>query len=298
MKNNKLRIKGADTKLTRDKLSARDTWRRAAPSWHNWIGTISRWISPATESMLDKAGISEGKRVLDLAAGDGDQSLKAARLVGASGYVLATDLTPRFLHYATRACKEAGLTQMETRIMDVEHLELDDNSFDAAICRLGLMFLPDKARGLSEIRRVLKPSGRFAAIVFSKPENNLFLSIPIEIIQRRKGNGETVSGVSTYSGAPGVLSLAEPGALSGLFADAGFRDIHSHTVSTQLKFESAEICLRFDREAMGGIHHYMNGMSRKETDDTWKEIGEALKKMEGPNGFVSPTEWIVVSGVK
>ena len=96
MKINKLKVRGSVANLTKDKQSARDTWRRAAPSWHNWINTISRWISPATESMLDQAGISEGKGVLDLAAGDGDQSLKAAHRVGVSGYVLATDLTPRF----------------------------------------------------------------------------------------------------------------------------------------------------------------------------------------------------------
>lgn len=285
-------MKRANANLSAYKLNTRDTWRRAAPSWHNWIKMISEWISPATESMLDSAGISEGKRVLDLAAGDGDQALKAARRVGGSGYVLATDLTPRFLQYATRASRKAGLAQMETRIMDAENLELDDESFDAAICRLGLMFLPDKARGLSEIKRVLKPSGRFAAIVFSIARNNPFLEIPLEIIQRRTGIPEPAPG------QPGILSLAKPGLLAGLFAEAGFRDVQSHTVSTELTFESAEMCVRFEREAMGAVHQLMDGMSKKEIEDTWGEIGEAFKKLEGPGGFVSPTEWIVVSGVK
>ncbi|MFQ5607080.1 MAG: class I SAM-dependent methyltransferase [Candidatus Zixiibacteriota bacterium] len=239
-----VRQSGADSSAY--KRNARDTWRRAAPAWHEWIGFISEWVSPATELMLDLARIQEGSRVLDIAAGDADQSLKAARRVGKTGYVLATDLTPRFVSFAAAAANEAGFSNVESRVMDAEDLDLEDDSFDASICRLGLMFLPDKVRGLSEVRRVLKPGGCMAAIVFSVPERNPYLSIPISIIRRRLNTSDPAPG------EPGVFSLAAPELITGAFAAAGFQNIETHRVATELRFKSAEVCVRFERYVKGG----------------------------------------------
>src|SRR5881409_2107382 len=65
----------------------------AAEAWHRWATTLEAWLGPATELMLDLAGVTDGSRVLDVAAGAGGQTLAAARRAGPGGRVLATDIS-------------------------------------------------------------------------------------------------------------------------------------------------------------------------------------------------------------
>ena len=109
---------------------------------------MREWYAPATTLMLDLARIDVGNRVLDIAAGDCDQSMAAARRVGATGYVLAVDVADRLLATGARLAREAGFQNVETRVMDGGNLELPDASFDAVICRFALMYLPDPILGL------------------------------------------------------------------------------------------------------------------------------------------------------
>jgi ubiquinone/menaquinone biosynthesis C-methylase UbiE len=78
-----------------------EQWNSAAEAWHRWGSLLSRWLGPATETMLDMASVSQGSCVLDVVAGAGEQTLTAARCVGATGQVLATDIAPVILESAT-----------------------------------------------------------------------------------------------------------------------------------------------------------------------------------------------------
>src|SRR5947207_1210525 len=98
--------------------------------------------------MLDMAGVARGARVLDVAAGAGGQTLVAARRVGPDGHVLATDIAPNLLAFAQEDARAAGLTNVETHVMDGEAIDLPDESFDAAISRVGLIYFPDQQRAL------------------------------------------------------------------------------------------------------------------------------------------------------
>ena len=167
------------------KTTTRAQWETAADSWHAWGPTIEAWLGPATELMLDLAGVSAGGRVLDIAAGAGGQTLAAARRVGARGAVLATDISPAILRHADRAAADAGLNNVLTRVMDAEALEVEPATYDAAISRVGLIYLPDREAALAGMRRALRPGGRAAAIVYSTAERNGFFSLPVSIIRRR-----------------------------------------------------------------------------------------------------------------
>jgi ubiquinone/menaquinone biosynthesis C-methylase UbiE len=128
-----------------------DEWQKTAEGWHRWMPFISQWLRPATELMLDMAATGPGDHVLDLAAGDGDQTLVAARRVGSTGYVLATDIAPNFVAFAAKSARAAGLGNVEARAMNGENLELEDAAFNAVISRLGLMYFPDLQKSLMEI---------------------------------------------------------------------------------------------------------------------------------------------------
>jgi ubiquinone/menaquinone biosynthesis C-methylase UbiE len=160
-------------------------WQAAAAAWNRWSPTLEQWLGAATELMLDLAELRPGKRVLDLAAGSGGQTLVAARRVGSTGSVFATDISSNILAFAAENAQNAGLNNVQTRVMDAENLELEDQTFDAVICRLGLMYLPDLAKALIGIYRILKPGGKLALMVFTPAEKNQFFSLPVAIIRRR-----------------------------------------------------------------------------------------------------------------
>ena len=267
-------------------------WQKVAQGWHSWIHVISDWSSLVTVQMLDFAGIALGSRVLDIAAGDGDQSIKAAQRVGPDGYVLATDISSNLLAFAAEVAEEAGLNNLKTRVMDGENLELEDDSFDAVISRFGLMFLPNVNNGMSEIYRVLKPGGRAAAIVLTTPDRNLWLSIPAVVARKH------AKLPPPQAGQPGLFSLGNSGVFENAFQEAGFRNIEVHKVSIPLRLSSASECARLVQDIAGAIHTILSPLNENEQREAWAEIEHELQRLEGSDGFESPSEVLVGAGSK
>jgi SAM-dependent methyltransferase len=274
------------------KETTRAQWQEAAEAWYRWEPTISDWLGPATELMLDMAGISSGKRVLDVAAGAGEQTLRIARRVGPTGYVLATDIASNILAFAEKAVQQAGLSNVETRVMDGENVELTQAAFDAVISRVGLIYLPDQQKALNGMRRALRPGGKKVAMVYSTPETNQFFSIPVAIIRRRAQLPPPLPG------QPGPFSLGSPGVLEGAFRYAGFSDIQTLVVAAPLRLPSAADCVRFEQESFGALHQMMAGLTEAERQAAWDEIEEELRKFEGPDGFAGPCELVLAVGTR
>lgn len=274
------------------KDAIRAEWQKTAEGWHRWIPFISQWLGPATELMLDLAAIEPEDHVLDLAAGDGDQSLAAARRVGPTGYVLATDIAPNLVAFAAQSARGSGLENVEARVMDGENLELEDASFDAVISRLGLMYFPNLQRSLREIRRVLKPGGRVSVIVFSTPERSPFFSVPVSIIRRH------AQLPSPSPGQPGPFSLGAPGVLGAALREGGFKDVETRLFSAPVRMASGAECLRWREESSGTLQEMLAGLDDSKRQDIWEEIGLEFKKFEGTDGFESPCELVVAVGVK
>lgn len=276
----------------RYKSTTRDQWETAAEAWNRWTPVLQRWLAPATEIMLDMADVGPGMRVLDIAAGAGEPAITAAKRVGPAGSVLATDISPTILSYAAAAAKRQGIDNLTVAVMDGENLELPDGTFDVVLSRVGLIYFPDRQRALAEIRRVLKPSGRLAALVYSTPEMNRFFSVPIAIIRRRAKLPPPVPG------QPGPFSLGSPGVLEDAYRQAGFRDIEILPVDAPLRTASVSEYLSFARESFGALHQMMLGLTENERAETWQEIEQALSEFDGPDGWVGPCEVIIGIGVE
>ncbi len=273
--------------------TTRAQWESAAAAWDRWSPLLAEWLGPATDAMLDMAAVGPGARVLDVAAGAGEQTLAAARRVRANGYVLATDISPSILRFALSAARQAGLGNVETLELDGErHHTLPDASFDAAISRVGLIYFPDQQRALAGIRHALRPGGRFAAVVYSTPDKNAFFSLPVGIIRRRAQLPPPAPG------QPGPFSLGVEGVLANALKQAGFRDVEVRQVDSPVRLPSAAECVRFERESFGALHQMMSAMSERERTETWQEIESALGKFETDQGFVGPCEMLVGAGTK
>jgi len=266
------------------KETTRVQWQDAAHAWHSWDPVFDRWLGPATELMLDLAGVGEGTRVIDIAAGSGGQSIAAARR-GAT--VLATDISSNILDEAAQAARAAGISTIATHVVDGESLDVDPGTFDAAISRLGLMYMPDKQGALAQARRVLREGGRYAAIVFAEPDRNGFFSVPIGIIRRRAQLPPPAPGL------PGPFSSA---GLRDQLDAAGFREVEVHRVDAPLEVSSAAECAKLERESFGALHQMLAGLAEEERQDTWREIESALGEFETAEGFRGPCELLVGVG--
>jgi ubiquinone/menaquinone biosynthesis C-methylase UbiE len=277
----------------RYKAVTHQQWQAAAEAWHRWTPTLSEWLGPATETMLDLAGIGPGSRVLDVAAGAGEETVRAARRVGPSGHVLATDISANLLDYAAAEVKRAGLENVETRVMDGEDLDaLPEGEFDAVISRVGLIYFPDQQKALRGMRRVLKPGGRVAAIVYSTADRNQFFSIPISLVRQRAQLPPPLPG------QPGPFSLGQPGVLAAAYEQAGFREIEIRTVPAPVHLPTAQEFVRFARESFGALHQMMAGLSESEREATWLEMEQQLKQFETAEGFAGPCELLIGVGTK
>ena len=274
------------------KQTTEHQWQEAAAAWHRWGSFLTTWLGPATEEMLDMASIGLGIRMLDVAAGAGEQTIAAAKRVGPTGYVLATDISSNILQFAAGEAKKHGLTNVECRRMDGEQLDVPAASFDAVISRVGLIYFPDQQQALTGMHRALKPGGRAAAMVYGAADKNAFFSTPVSIIRRRANLAPPLSG------QPGPFSLGAPGLLEGALAKAGFRNIEIKAIPAPLRMTTSSECVRFEQESFGALHQMLGGLDDAGKKAAWDEVAQELAKFDGPNGFEGPCEMLVGVGIK
>ena len=191
-----------------------------------------------TEMMLDLANIQIGDHVLELAAGMGDVAVMTAQRVGPNGHVVATDISTNMLDLANETVREAGLTNVETRVMDAENVDVAPNSFNAALCRFALMFFHNPLKTLTGVHLALKPAGRFAVTVWSTAEKNPFHALPLAIASRLAKIPLPAAAQS------GMFALSGQGVLEECYTKAGFCDVDVRAVPVQRHFPSTTEAIR------------------------------------------------------
>ena len=273
------------------KQRVRAQYDAIAKSWHRWTPVMSAQYAPATELMLDLARLRPGDHVLDIAAGDGYQSIAAAERVGPTGHVLAIDISGEQLRYAAAAAREVGVEHLETRVMDAENLDLPDASMDAVLCQFGLMFFPDVDRGLREMLRVLK-SGSWAALVIFAAGGTHESDVVESIVRRRVGTAP--SAPVRGSGA----TLGAPGALKQRLEAAGFQTVESHVLLVPFRLPSAADAVEYIRDLHPTLTELLAPLAADERDAVWREVEKGLASFVGANGYESPNRIVVVAGAR
>ena len=125
---------------------------------------VAHLLEPAAEALVEACGVGEGTRVLDVAAGNGNVAIAAARR-GAK--VIASDITPELVE-AGRARSQAEGLEIEWREADAEELPFEDGEFDVVTSAFGAMFAPRAAHTAGELLRVAKPGGPVGFTAWSK----------------------------------------------------------------------------------------------------------------------------------
>jgi ubiquinone/menaquinone biosynthesis C-methylase UbiE len=270
-------------------LPQRSLWSASeAERWQQDVERRRHDFAAATQRMLEAAELQPGDHVLDIAAGTGDQSFSAARLVGPGGSILATDISADMLSIAARLAQQEGLTNITTRVMDAQQLELEDEAFDAVICRLGLMLLPHPERALSEIRRVLKPGGKLAALVWSAPEHNPLWSLPLSILSNYV-RGEDAP-------RPDPFALSDPSVFERELTDAGFHVVSTRALPFTSHYASLEAFLHSTGSRLtAGV---LAQLSQSGQQHLLGEMRQALSQFEGSQGLLAPAELLLGVGSK
>ncbi len=261
-------------------------WNSIADGWHAWIPNMHAWYAPATDLMLDLAHLEAGSRVLDIAAGDCDQSIAAAKRVGPTGHVLAIDIAEELLGLGGRFARESGFQNIETRVMDGGNLDLPEVSFDAVICRFALMYLDDPVSGLRGLKRVLKPNGRVSVVVYGVNGSPEF-SRAVSVVRQRLGIPQVQSPAH---------SLGEEAVLRQSLVEGGFSEIELHALDLPMRMASAEECIRYLQATSPTLKELTSTLSQDERKKVWDEVQEALTVFEGTQGFEVIHKVIVAAG--
>jgi len=263
-----------------------------ADVWHRAKARREETTGAATEMMLDLVNIRVGNRVLEVAAGTGDLSMMVARRVGPNGHVLATDISANMLNRAAQAAREAGLTNVETRVMNAENLELDASSFDTIICRMGVMLFPQPLKALTSMQRVVKPEGRVAVMVHSTAARNPYHGLPLGIVRR-------VGSIATPPPEqPGMFALSGTGVLEETLRKSGLYDVSVCPVAIRRKFSSLVEAIKSMRESFAFLQDLLAKLNGSDQDRAWKEIEQEMSQFENANGFEAPGEVLIGVGTK
>jgi ubiquinone/menaquinone biosynthesis C-methylase UbiE len=267
-----------------------ESWNSVAVRWEEWAPLVDAWFAPATARMMAALELREGQSVLELAAGSGGFTRYLAEAVGPRGRVVATDSGTEMVRLALRNATRAGWTQVEARVMDGEAPDVPPSTFDAIGCRQGMMFFADPAAALGRLRATLRPNGRTVVSVFSTPDRNAVVAMPIEVMSRHIASP---TGPRPSGAGPGPFSLGETGHLEEMFRAAGFTELRSERVSCPLRLRSASEVVRFFREIVLGKLEELPAQDRERAVRELTERAEPFADPAGPGG---PCELLVVSG--
>ena len=255
-----------DTKQYKKEVSR--GYDNAAPGWYKWWKTIEMATQQVSKRLVELAEIKPGFNVLDIATGIGEPALTAAKQVGKNGHILAIDISPQMLSFAKERANSLGLNEIvDFKEGDAETIDLPSSTFDAALCRWGLMFLPNPEVGLSKIYESLVKGGHLAAAVWASPEKVPFISVPMNIVLKE-----------TNSPPPrtlGPFSMSDQNNLNKLHEESGFIDIAIESVNVVSNFDSPDDFTTFTIDHGGpALQKVLAG----ETNERRQQIEMAISK--------------------
>jgi ubiquinone/menaquinone biosynthesis C-methylase UbiE len=264
--------------LDQYRRQSRETWGEVASGWERrrpWMMEITARVN---EWLANHADPQAGQTVLDIAAGPGDLGLAIAERVGDSGHVIATDFAAEMVEVARRNGESRGLTNVEYRVLDAEHMDLEDASVDAAVCRWGYMLMADPGGALAETRRVLRPGGPLCFAVWRTPDLNPWAAVPAMTLVQR-GHMPPPE-----PGAPGIFSLGDPDRVRELVAGAGFGEPEIDDISFEYRYADFDDFWDALVSLAGPLARVANALPEEERQATREAIEDNVASFRHADG--------------
>ena len=272
--------------------SQRTDWNRVAPGWEKWDDFFDENMAFLNHRLVSDARLRRGMRVLDLGSGTGYPALLAAQAVGSTGSVIGLDLAESMLAVAERKATRLGLGNVTFRTGDVSSLPFDASSFDAVISRFCLMFLPEIPGAIANIARVLKPGGYVAVAVWSGPDKNPYLRIPMDVIK------QFIELPPPDPTAPGIFRLAKPGELAGMLQHGGLHEVTEHECPAEVLFPSAQEYFTSLMDIAAPIQNLWAKLSSTQQGEAEQRIVKTVEEYRRGGAFAFPIAVRMVAGRK
>jgi ubiquinone/menaquinone biosynthesis C-methylase UbiE len=268
-------------------------WSESAPYWEKHREIIRAMFAPITQALIEAAEITSGNAVLDVAMGPGEPALTIAEVVGPDGRVVGTDAVAEMVEAAHREGVRRNLRNASFETALAEQLPFAANTFDAVVCRFGVMFFPSPLDGVREMLRVLKPGGKMALAVWHYAERNPFHSVVAQVVDRY------VESPPLAADAPDAFRFAKPGELLRIVESAGLA-------------AASETLLRFSIRAPLAVADYwtlrsemserlrskLSSLSPVRLAELRQEVLDALGDYSPEGGVTFPGEVLIISGAR
>ena len=272
--------------------SQRQDWNRVAGGWEKWDRFFDEQMAFLNHRLVADARLRSGMRVLDLGSGTGYPALLAAQTVGPTGTVVGIDLAEQMLDAARRKTSSLKLSNITFQTGDVSSLPFEKVSFDAVTTRFCLMFLPDIPKAVAEIARILKRDTWIAAAVWSAPDKNPYLKIPIDIIK------QFIEIPPPDPTAPGIFRLARPGDLVGMLQHAGFIDLSEQEFLGDVRFAAADEYFSSLMDIAAPIQNLWTKLSPTQQTEARQRIIQTAEQYRKGSVIVLPIGVRMVAGHK
>jgi SAM-dependent methyltransferase len=262
--------------------TSHEIWAAMAPGWEHWRAQLADSLTPVREWLIKELAPQPNETVLELGAGTGETGFDAVRIVGDGGRLISTDFSPDMVEVARRRGADAGLGNVEYRVIDAERIELDNNSVDGVLCQSTYMLVADPAAALAETRRVLRPGGRLALSVWGAPERNPWAAIGGRILVERGRMAPP------EPEAPGVFSMAGADRTRGLLEDAGFTTVRTEEVPVRFAFRDLDEYEKWVMDVAGPLAMVVRGLPEGDRRALKAQLAEEFAPFLADGGYELP----------
>ncbi len=258
-------------------------WDKAAEFYED---SWKEQLKPAQDKLLEMADLQPGESVLETACGTGLVTFRIAKAVGPDGEVVATDLSEGMIDLAKRESGKRNAGNIIYQRMDAEALDFEDEQFDAALCGLGLMYIPDPVQSLKEMYRVLNPGGRAVIAIWGARKNCGWAEI-FPIVDKRVASDV----------CPLFFQQGTGDTLKNSMTQAGFDEIELDRFSVNLHYPSAEIAL-MAAFAGGPVALAYQKFDEQTRDEAHTEYLDSISQYRNGEGYHIPGEFVIGLGTK
>ena len=257
-------------------------WGAVAPGWEQNADFVDGRAADMTAAMLAAVGLETGDRVLELACGPGGLGIAAAERVGPEGEAVLSDVAQQMTAIAAARAKDRGLGNVTTLDLDLERIDQPDESYDAVLCREGIMLVPDPRQAAREIRRVLKPGGRAVVSVWGPRGRNPWLGAMLDAV------GAQLGGTFPPPGLPGPFALDGRDKLLAVLWDAEFEDVEITEVETPWRGASFDQWWLVTSALAGPLAKLLEAQPPEAVDAIRAQAREALSGYRTADGLEIP----------
>ncbi len=240
---------------------------------------------PLAEEAIRLAAPRPGEKVLDVACGTGIAVRLVAPRVAPGGHVTGLDIDPAMIAVAGLLAPDLAGVSVEWRCASGMNMPFVSATFDLVLCIQGLQFLPEAGGGLAEIRRVLKPGGRFLAVVWSSLEECKGQHAIVQALQRRGIDATPM--LKAYS-------MGDSDRIRKLAGNAGFRNVETRVATRKAGFASVKNFV--EALAAGGpaSRLALSKVPEDQRSEFLEEVDRSLRQYEDKDGITLPLGYLVL----